>query len=148
VPFRQHPDRYRVALKVALQVCGVKSERQAAMLTILFSEACREAPPWNDIAAPPSVHKAIGFEKIVRPGAPVTIEGRARTIRKKWELNAEDQKWLFYMTNALCLCLNSAMHPYATKLMVRSLASTVGETLFAEKTLFPMIDGRAPDSPQ
>lgn len=121
----------------------MKSERQAAVVTILFSDCCREVLPWGDIAAPPPAHKAIGFEKVVRQSAPVTIRGRAGNLRKKWGLDDEDKKWLVYMMLAFCLCFNSAMHPNATKLMVRNLASGVGETLFAEKVLFPMTDAKA-----
>jgi hypothetical protein len=146
IPVRQHPDGRRIALSNAMLLLGMKSEHKAALVTILFSEACREAHPRVDIAVPPSGHIAISFEKFVSPGASHTLRGRAENIRKKWSRwapCAQDEKWLLCMTIALALCLDSKVHCYATKQMVRNLASKVGESLFAEKTLIPMIDVKA-----
>jgi hypothetical protein len=146
VPFRQHPDRYRVALAESIQLLGMKSKRKAALTTILFSEACREVPPWGDTAPPPACdNEAIGFEKIVRAGAAATLKGRAENIRKQWARwphEAGDEEWLLCMSWAFCFCFNGNMHPYAIKQIVRRLAAEAGETSFAEKVMFPMIDAK------
>jgi hypothetical protein len=77
------------------------------------------------------------------PAVAATIEGRAATLRQKaarWRNDPLASEWLSKMAGALMLTMLPVKDATQAKDIVCVLAAGAGETEFAIKTIFPMID--------
>lgn len=138
------PARFHIALLDALLALDMGSERDVAR-AVAALDIGRKYQPARPSARHPS-HLRTFWEKITRPGAPKTLEGRAATLREKRRKYRDplSNHWRSVMAGAVML----ALYPPDEDAKVRVLAhaDAVGEHEFAEAVLFAMIDQRATES--
>ena len=160
VPFLQDPDRYRIAFALAFQTDFHSVREGTKWLAAL--ECGNPIIPPNSIAAKcPPGYQTIAFGPVrelpdgkiyntmPRRGVAASIDGRARTLRKKIKVACESserdpavQKWLAHMSTAYLLGINiwrSADPRYVEiiRLSILQFADAVGEKSFALKHMMP-----------
>jgi hypothetical protein len=137
--FRADPDRHLLALAFAYRWLGM-SLRGGCEAAVATTEG---------LPVGPNLKRGRGghglnlldwrFELKCRPGAAVTIEGRARGLRqkiKKWQRDPEAMRWLATMQRAVLLALQTWVpDPTAADAEITRLTREAGEAGYGQKLL-------------
>ena len=141
--FLEDPDRYLVAALDAMLALEMGSLRACSTAVAVLFIGLEGDPP-----KPSSTHVVTNWHRdTTKSGArAATIEGRAGSLRKKYntDVTLEAGIWRGVMGRCFCIVF-AAKDSNAAKAKVVALATTAGEEKFARSVLLPMIDAGRPN---
>jgi hypothetical protein len=139
-------DRFPVTLLDAMIELGMGSERACALGIIVQEVGWPGRPPEPSSKYPGLI--VTNWRRETKPGVskPVTIAGRAATLREKRRRAPTDQtlpagRWRLVMIQCFKVVL-AARDPGSAKAAVMYWASLIGECVFAREVLVKMIDAK------
>ena len=165
IPFRQHPDRYLVALIEAHRSALKMSERKASMIVAAFDSGNEISP---DSKMPSDISEEIRkhFNKCPNGLVPIawgplheaksnvsyvntkhgsraaTIEGRAASLRQTLRDSRNDradEAWILLIAACFGMTLIQVPDIRFAIVLARKFASTIGEGYFVEKFIIPKL---------
>jgi hypothetical protein len=136
---REDPDRLALSLIDAMHALEMASERQCS-LAVAALQIGKEWKPERQSRRHPQLVRTF-WKKVIRPGAPRSLEGKAATLRSKRRsyIDPASKFWRRKM-GAAFMVVFSAKDQETAKVRVLALAEQAGEGKLARDVLWRMIE--------